>query len=347
MVILLAELRLRILADLKQLKADISKLLKEKFKIGVGGIGGGDGESKEGKKQTGLLDTAVAKLALIWGMLKALQPLADLLKIIVSAIFLIIIKVLKALGVDIEKIPEFLQGLLEKATWGFAIIASFVKLQWEFFKTSIWPVLVKIWEWIKKIVKWAVGFVKKIIAVVREFIKDPLGFIKEKLVLLKDKLKEWLGKLKKKLILWLKVLWELIKEKWAKLKEWVKNLPRLIWVKLKEGFKWIKDKVIDVWNVIKSLPELIWERMSKLPGLIKDALVEGGKHMLGLGDFVVTDKGDVIKTDPKDTIIATKTPGALGGGGGNTFNFYGVTPQQMLDVIKRELAIDVRRSSRF
>ena len=52
----MAELKLKIIGDLKQLKLDIQKLLKEKFKLGVDGKaerGGKDGT--EGKKQTSIL----------------------------------------------------------------------------------------------------------------------------------------------------------------------------------------------------------------------------------------------------------------------------------------------------
>lgn len=59
------------------------------------------------------------------------------------------------------------------------------------------------------------------------------------------------------------------------------------------------------------------------------SLFEGGKEMLkkagktiGVNDAIITPQGDVIKTDPSDYLIATKTPGALAGAssGGITVN---------------------------
>ena len=61
--------------------------------------------------------------------------------------------------------------------------------------------------------------------------------------------------------------------------------------------------------------------------------------------MIITKSGKVIHTNPNDTIIATQTPGAQGGG--NTFNFYGVTPDDFIDTIKRELGVDILRSGRF
>ena len=76
------------------------------------------------------------------------------------------------------------------------------------------------------------------------------------------------------------------------------------------------------------------------------SLISLGRKPEIKGDFIVTKGGRVIETSPEDTIIATKNPEGLGGGT-KTFNFYGVTPQQMIDTIKRELGVDVFRSSRF
>jgi len=62
----MAELKLKIIGDLKKLKKDIEDLVKEKFKIGVqgegGGSGGGGAGAGGGKKGTGGIISSLGKL---------------------------------------------------------------------------------------------------------------------------------------------------------------------------------------------------------------------------------------------------------------------------------------------
>ena len=62
-------------------------------------------------------------------------------------------------------------------------------------------------------------------------------------------------------------------------------------------------------------------------------------------DVIITKAGQVLNTNPNDTIIATQNPG--GNNGGSVMNFYGVTPQEMLETMKRQLAVDKNRATRF
>ena len=58
-------------------------------------------------------------------------------------------------------------------------------------------------------------------------------------------------------------------------------------------------------------------------------------------DAIIRPNGDVIRTDPKDTILATQTPNAVGGGLTQIFN--GVTPRQMLNEMKREFGRHMKK----
>jgi len=52
-------------------------------------------------------------------------------------------------------------------------------------------------------------------------------------------------------------------------------------------------------------------------------------------DAIITKKGEVIETDPEDTIIATKTPGSLGGKGGVTININNLNGFNARDIANK------------
>ena len=71
--------------------------------------------------------------------------------------------------------------------------------------------------------------------------------------------------------------------------------------------------------------------------------------MLFRSDAIITPGGQVIQTNPSDYLIATKTPGALcGGGGGITININGgnYLDSQGATMIANELAKQINRSLR-
>jgi len=63
-----------------------------------------------------------------------------------------------------------------------------------------------------------------------------------------------------------------------------------------------------------------------------------------VNDAIITKTGQVVRTNPNDTIIATQNPAALPGntgsnnaGGGVTLNFYGVTTDDMIQRVEEVL----------
>lgn len=80
--------------------------------------------------------------------------------------------------------------------------------------------------------------------------------------------------------------------------------------------------------------------VAKTPKEMLD-LLSGTKYFTKVNDAIITKDGKVIQTSPDDTITASK---GGGGGGGKTLNFYGVTPQEMMEYIRRELGPDYMRS---
>ena len=327
----MAELKFKILGDLSQLKKDINKLLSEKFSIGSGGKGGTVKGNKEQKKQSSVLSGILAATSAILGVLSAAKPLRDLFKIGMNFIIYGILKVFKFLKMIDERFKELRKSLIEK-----------LKAGWEFIKALPG----KIWEFIKSLPGRIWEFIKSLPGLIWSLIK--LGF--------------------DGLMFVLKTLWNLlktvgnflregIKNLWTTIKSWLKNIWKIltnlstwIWDKIKTGFNWIVDKVANVWNSIKELPVKIWNYMVGGFNMVKNAILElirkipfVGKRV---GDAILRPDGSVVETDPRDTLIATQNPNG-GVGGSKVFNFYGVTPQEMIDVMKRELGVDVTRSTRF
>jgi len=308
-------------------------------------------------------------------MLMGLQPIQDALKLIMGFAGLGIMVLFKLFSWIITSIPEWFGKLwksisslpgqiwewmkgIGKVIWDY--MKDLGKTIWDFFKTAFeniktWFIELpgKIWEFIKGLGKIIWDFMKDIgkviwdwIKIGFEWIKEIMSIIKEKITLLWEVIKE----LGTKIWDWIKKVWTEISALPLKIWNWMKLLPEKIWSWIKTGFEWVRDKVSSVWDAIKSLPEWIWNKMKGLGSIISNAI--GNLNPLKMfskgDDFIVTDRGEVIKANPNDTIIATQggMPN-MGGGETKIFNFYGVTPQEMLDVMKRELQTDTFSYGRF
>lgn len=264
-------------------------------------------------------------------ILKAIKPITDILGFLLAITFQFVLKSIRLLakiGKGIfdtgrligEKLRKF---IVEK------VIPKLIELKEKFI------------EWIKALPGRIWDFLKALPGKIWDFIKTGFTWLKEKFDILKDKLIAGFKLVKERAI----ALWKLAKEKLSQLWTSIKNLAGLIWDKLKAGFKWISDKVKDVWDSIKELPGKIWDKIKGLAGLIADKLKGVFSFGRGVDDAIIKPSGEIIKTDPADTIIATKTPGVIGGN--KIFNFYGLTWPEAMEQVKRELGIDSFGQGRF
>jgi len=85
---------------------------------------------------------------------------------------------------------------------------------------------------------------------------------------------------------------------------------------------------------------LIADKLKKVLSGIGGFFGFGSGGSTSADDAIIGPNGQIIRTDPRDTIIATQTPNASGG---NTFVFNGVTPQEIIDKIERNGGIGQRR----
>ena len=169
--------------------------------------------------------------------------------------------------------------------------------------------------------------------------------IAEKLESIKTKLQELKAKFVEKL--------EVLKTKFQEFKDKL--------IELKDKFIELKDKIIEFKDKLLAKVGDFIQGIKDLPGLLAEKIrgalkIGGGKSSGGNNitsgggenqDFIQRPGQRATPFSSQDTIIGVKNTGGLGGGGSKVFNFYGVTPQEMMDTIKRELATEVNASSRF
>lgn len=379
----MAELRFKILGDLTKLKKDLSNLMKEKFNIGVKGAGTGGGTAtptKTDKKQSGLLLGILGKLAPL-ALLLSLKPIQDILSIISNSLLFMIFKIIKLIPKPISDIMQDVIDSIKDNLLSLTNPLSILSKTGDAIASKIdqslgISELIKGWltvavEFIKNLPQNIWGFLKNLGAVIWDFLSKGFDLVWQGLRNVMEVLDYFL----RPIINRLKNLWQLIKEKFNLLK--TNLVSKLIELKNKFAQKigLLKDKVVDklssVIEWLKALPERIWSFLKGLPHLIGQQFLNVFKSFFGVGrggggssgggfpggpgqgtipigpsvnDAIITKRGEVIRTSPDDTIIATKNPGM---GSTNIFNFNGITSDEMIQKIERVLGTNIRQSGRF
>lgn len=330
--------------------------------------GGGDGTPRSKKK------SGSNKVLAFFGkkLFKLLGPLAVLMK-------------LDEL-LQISKLLVFFVGfsLLKIFKWVWQGIEALINLDWSSILAVVWEKIVQlnpilgmvvsavktVWNWVKILWNGLKAFFANPVEFIRQGMLDVWNFLKEKLPFL-EKVEvaiKWVWEVLKQTWEGLKVffsdpvgiikqafsnVWELLKQKLPflqKVEDWVKktydNIKTTITNFFKDPGKVFKDALQFIWDVLTSLPQKIWDLVQQLGTTIVNGIKSALGFKIGVQDAIITKRGDVIRTDPNDTIFATKNPNGMGGGQ-KVFNFYGVTSSEMLDVLKRELAEDVNIAGRF
>ena len=316
-------------------------------------------------KQGGLLTGILGKLAVVVGLILSIKPIMDVIKLALGFATLMLLKLGKFL---IKDLPGLLKGIwtkiVDKVKSTIEFIKQLPKKIWNFIKNLaklIWNFIKIGFNILKELLKIVVGFIKGLASKIWGFMKIGFDFIKDLLktviIFLKGLaskiwgfIKTGFNLLKEKLSAGFDLLKGIFSKGWDLLKsiiDGIKNLASGIWDKLKTGFDFLKDKLVSVITFLKELPGKIWNFLKDLPSLIGTAIKNKLPGFLGGGkdDFVQRPGQAPTSFSPKDTIIGIKNPADIGGN--KTFIFNGVTPKEMMDVINRENAIGVRRSSRF
>lgn len=332
---------LDIKANLKLISNNIKKVVQDALKSARGAPSGAEkAKEKTGEKSVGLLSTIVKRLGIL-AILASFRPILDVVSFLLNLGMFGLLKILGFIKdvpselVNIkDKLKEALKTLLEQLLIGLFTLGSFL---FDAFLNVIGRVI----EILKPLPGKFFEIIKKLAPLIGEFI---IGLLKG-------------------LVILFKTLWARVKEVWEILKPVFIAVSLAIQRKLldlkdklkakvdelKKDFKaFFSDKFNDFrrW-IVSDGPRVIVNAIIALPRAIASALLNffrsPGKSV---GDAIIKPDGTIIQTDPGDTLIATKNPEGLGGGG-NVFNFFGVTQEEFLEKAKRELAIDQFRSGRF
>lgn len=137
---------------------------------------------------------------------------------------------------------------------------------------------------------------------------------------------------------------------------WVilKNLLLGLWSLLKfivvSSFDFLKNLLTNLWNLLKDVFVSSFDALRNIGTFIKDKILDffsfgGGGRGNSIGDGIVTPQGNIIKTDPRDYIIATTNPGALGGSGSMnvTINVQGNADSKTIKEITRQMSMLLKR----
>lgn len=157
---------------------------------------------------------------------------------------------------------------------------------------------------------------------------------------------------------------------WAVMKKVFFGAWRLLFVVLKKSWEalvnfgqWIWDGITVIlsksWELLKDIGQWIWDTMvsvfttafdvlKNIGTWIKDKILGvvggGGGTETKVGDAIIRPDGSVIRTDPRDFLIATKNPGNLGGGSTTiNINIAGSADQNTVNEVIRRLRFELSR----
>ena len=151
-------------------------------------------------------------------------------------------------------------------------------------------------------------------------------------------------------------LWELLKGVFMFTMEVLKVTLLAIWELLKAafilGFEVVKTIGTWIWDTLTGVFETAFETLSNIGSWISDKVKSffsfGKGSSRSVNDAVITPTGQVIETNPRDYLIATKNPSMLGGGSSNiTVNINGSADRSTVDEIVRRIQQELRARGNY
>ena len=145
-------------------------------------------------------------------------------------------------------------------------------------------------------------------------------------------------------VIWIIKHWDLIKEKtekiWGSIKDFISDIWNGIKRIFEESVSWVMDKLQPFFSAVEKVRSV----GNTIGGGISSAF-SNIKGAIGVDDAIITPSGQIIRTNPRDFLIATQNPAALGGGGGVTVNLYGdfYTDQEVAMRWAGEIAKEIKR----
>jgi len=248
----------------------------------------------------------------------------------------------------LDKLPEF--SVINILSFMFPVIGItriLARILPEGLQEAIWNGLVTIWEGLKDFGEWVWNFILNALSFISDLGQRIWDFILRGLEFIEDfgqKIWNWITTA-------LSFIVELGKDLWnwfVDSLDYIVDLGKRFWDWFVNALKDIADLGTRIWNHIRDGLGNLGRRirdgiLSLIPG------VSAGRSK-SVNDFIITSGGQVLETHPRDTIIGTKTPQNLGGGGTNVevnIQVDGVATEEVVDKMKKELGKEVNRIGRF
>ena len=331
-----------------------------KISGGAGSGGGavvGKGKKEEGGGFLGIIK-ALGPLALIAAAVSSLdfvlKPVMALFKAIIALLFIPLIPIFIPALKIISKFIPILANVMNKVK---DFVAKFVNILgdgiswiWENILQPIWKGLMVAFEIIFTAGKWiwdniiVPGF--KILLTIGKFIWDfivgAFEIIGEIGLFLWNLIKDGFS-------FWSDIgvkLWDFIKS----LFEGTISVISKVWEFIKGFFKGSIEVGKSVWDFIKSLFEGTINVASTVWSWFKGLFSGKGKSNdeTSVEDAIIRPNGQIIRTDPRDTLIATQNPGALvnGAGGSSVTQTISISATINNDMDIRSLAVRLAELSK-
>lgn len=317
------------------------------------------------------LDVIEMLSSLLGDIYKLVQPLIKILSLLFMMAFIPLMPIIKML---VENLAEFtkwvmpgmkgLQGVFDKVATVLGKIIDFVA------DAMIWSIeslvkgimfLFNIGVKIGEFLIWIVEFLFNVGVVIGELIIKVAEFLAWTL----EKLAEGLVWVWESLLLPVfKVLWEGIKWVWEVLKgafqliwegitwvwntlykpvfSWLAEMFKSIWTVIIEPvWNWIKDKFNLMKDVLGNIVDAIKGVANKIRNLISNLNPFKSSKSTKVNDAIIRPDGQIIQTDPKDYIFATKTPEKMFGQNQVTLNINNPVVREERDI--RKIAEEVSK----
>ena len=304
-------------------------------------------------KTLGIIGLGVMVLGAIFsGFMKMAQPIFDILKIIGMLLFIPLIPLLKPIlklmaGLIKVLLPvmNYLRAGIEKLVeW----LGTGLEWVWDNLLKPIWEGIVTFGFWLGSVGKW---IWENILKPAFMFLA-PVGKFLFNLIINSFKVLWNIGKFLFNLIVgYFKILWNIGKFIFNLVVSYFKFLYKVgewIWIKIiKPAFSYLNKVGEWIWNIIKTPFQWLANKIKSIGNWFRRGSTRtSGMMGLNVGDAILRPNGQVIQTNPRDTLIATKSPETLLGSGMTYAPTININASISSDLDIREIAEKIAEYSK-
>lgn len=287
-------------------------------------------------------------------LLAAFSPVAAVITAVVGAV-MAINKAFKKWGNVIGTIVTIVVVAIAAIVGAFVSLPAAVAIALAAVIAWLWNMKEEIGAAINATIEFIVGIPDALVNMTNTFIKKAKSFVSTVGTWFKKAADKGLDKLGD-LIDWFENLGSNITDAVGDIANTVKSVGEDIMEGIADGIRNAPDAIMDA---IKDVaPDWVVETLNKSGEALKSGInktkeagsgfIAGTKDALNLNDFILTDDGRLMQPSPNDTIIGTKNPENLGGGGQTTVNINDPVMKEEADIerLVQEVEDRVNRNTR-